>query len=276
MIEQSHTQPRGVLHIPDIESKDWHARFAPSPELRGLIEHYWTVKWSFTEPVVRETIPHPSVHLTFEDYGTELHGVHLKRFSRTLMGDGRVLGVKFLPGGFHPFFNQPVSTLTGQVVNAQVVMGPDIQQIHQAVQNCPNAADAFEIIDEYLLRKLVIGETRVAKDVAALVEKIQCERNITRVDQLVALHSEEREPQTLRQLQRLFKTYVGMSPKETIQRLRLIEAAEMLRMSKAIDFASLALDLGYADQAHLIRDFKRMTGHTPNRYVESLRKNGGG
>lgn len=111
----------------------------------------------------------------------------------------------------------------------------------------------------------------MAKDMVMLVQRIQNDRNITRVDQLMTLQSDGREPQTLRQLQRLFKTYVGISPKETIQRLRLIEAAEMLRTKETIDFASLALDLGYSDQAHLIRDFKQMTGHTPSRYVQNLR-----
>lgn len=274
MIEETNTQPRGVLHIPDIESKDWHARFAPSPGLRGLVEHYWTVRWSFTEPVVRETIPHPSVHLVFEDYGTELHGVHRKRFSRTLRGDGRVLGVKFRPGGFYPFFNQPAATLTGQVVNAHVAFGAEIQHVQHSVQQCPNVTDAFEIIDAFLCKSL-IEETELAKEIAALVQTIQSDRNITRVDQLVTLQNDGQPPYTLRQLQRLFKTYVGISPKETIQRLRLIETAEMLRTNASIDFASLALHLGYADQAHLIRDFKRMTGHTPNRYVQSLRKNHG-
>ncbi len=80
----------------------------------------------------------------------------------------------------------------------------------------------------------------------------------------------------IRKLQRLFLNYVGVSPKWVIQRYRLIEAAERMReaTTNLLDFAKLAVDLGYADQSHLIRDFKVLVGMTPAKYGESLRQRG--
>jgi AraC-like DNA-binding protein len=68
-----------------------------------------------------------------------------------------------------------------------------------------------------------------------------------------------------RSLQRLFREYVGVSPKWVLQRLRLHEAAE--RMLEGRDWAALALDLGYFDQAHFIHDFKAVTGRSPGEYA---------
>jgi len=68
----------------------------------------------------------------------------------------------------------------------------------------------------------------------------------------------------------LFDDYVGVSPKWVIQRYRLHEAAERIARGGVEDFADLALELGYADQAHFIRDFKKLVGRSPAEYARSL------
>jgi AraC-like DNA-binding protein len=67
-------------------------------------------------------------------------------------------------------------------------------------------------------------------------------------------------------LQRLFKEYVGVPPKWVIRRYRLHELVERLHSGQAFEGTQLALDLGYADQAHLIHDFGHVVGYTPTGY----------
>jgi AraC-like DNA-binding protein len=74
-----------------------------------------------------------------------------------------------------------------------------------------------------------------------------------------------------RTLQRLFARYVGVSPKWVIQRYRLHEAAERLAAGELIHQAELALDLGYSDQAHFVRDFKSIVGVSPAAYARAAR-----
>jgi AraC-like DNA-binding protein len=66
-----------------------------------------------------------------------------------------------------------------------------------------------------------------------------------------------------RSLQRLFRKYVGVSPKWVIRRYRLHEAAEQLKRPTPPALAELATALGYADQAHFAREFKQVVGRTP-------------
>ena len=58
-----------------------------------------------------------------------------------------------------------------------------------------------------------------------------------------------------------------MSPKWVIQRYRLHEAVEQLERGAEVDLAELALQLGYFDQAHFIRDFKALVGRPPGAYA---------
>jgi AraC-like DNA-binding protein len=55
-----------------------------------------------------------------------------------------------------------------------------------------------------------------------------------------------------------------------IKRYRLHEAAEQLAAGEVVDWPRLALDLGYFDQAHFIKDFKTIVGRTPAEYAKNL------
>jgi AraC-like DNA-binding protein len=265
MLERKSIPPRGVLHVSRGEPDPGLERFEASPALRPFVEHYWSVAWKNQPAITRETVPHPSVHLSLEPGRSELHGVYRRRFSRVIEGTGRVLGTKFRPGGFRPFMQDSVARLTGKVVSPASIFGPAIDAVETEATTCPQACDAFERIDAFLAR-LDPQPTPELERVTLIAEAIAQDRSITRVELLV-----DRFDTGLRQLQRLFREYVGVSPKWVIQRQRLIEAAERLRTGdRSIDFAALALDLGYADQPHFIRDFKNLIGKTPADYHKSL------
>src|SRR5699024_1440227 len=73
-----------------------------------------------------------------------------------------------------------------------------------------------------------------------------------------------------RSVQRLAATYVGVPPAFLIRRRRLQEAAELLRQNPGLDLTELAHESGYADHAHLTRDFRTNLGFTPSNYRSAL------
>jgi AraC-like DNA-binding protein len=102
--------------------------------------------------------------------------------------------------------------------------------------------------------------------VAAIASTIAADRGILTVDDVA--HRFGLNP---RKLQRLFAQYVGVNPKWVIQRYRLHEAAEQLARGPA-NQATLVLELGYADQAHFVQDFKATTGTSPAAYARRARE----
>ena len=115
---------------------------------------------------------------------------------------------------------------------------------------------------EALLHSVLPERDPLAEQAVALVSRITDDPGLRRVDQLSA-----ESGMTARSLQRLFADYVGVSPKWVMRRARLHEAAEHADSGEPVDWAALASDLGYADQAHLTRDFTVTIGVPPTRYA---------
>ena len=111
------------------------------------------------------------------------------------------------------------------------------------------------MLTEALLAPLLTTPSPRLERIRDLVERIAVDRSILRVDDIA--RESDLDP---RALQRCFHTYVGVSPKSVIQRYRLHEAAIQLRAPHPPSLAELAASLGYADQAHFGRDFKRTVG----------------
>lgn len=70
----------------------------------------------------------------------------------------------------------------------------------------------------------------------------------------------------VRSLQKLFRAYVGGTPKWAIRRNRLQEAAARLERGECEGLSDLAAALGYTDQAHFARDSRAATGVPPGRF----------
>ncbi len=268
--------PRGVLQAPgDRGSAFFHQRLAPSPEICPFVQHFWYVQWDLRgcAPSTAETLPHPSCYLIFEhdlerpvDHPlvhrrAELSGVTSGKFSRSMEGQGRVFGLKFQPGGLRPFLNSSVSTLTDCVVAAPEVFGPDILMLATQLRGLDSPENMAAVTAAYFLRHLPVRDTNTELS-TTLVNMILHDPSLLSVETL-----SRRSGRSIRSLQRLFKDYVGVPPKWVIRRFRLHEVLERLHAGEAIDGAQLAFDLGYADQAHLINDFRKLAGYTPTEYL---------
>ncbi|HJV90970.1 MAG TPA: helix-turn-helix domain-containing protein [Holophagaceae bacterium] len=254
--------PRGVLHAEAILRESPVGRYGPDPALEPFVQHYWPIAWDLREPVVRETLPHPTVHLVIEAGRSGLAGPATARFVRTLEGRGRVLGVKFHPGGFRPFWHGPISALADRVLPLGEAFGPAGQALETRVldlgDDVPGAVAALE---GFLLERLPQSDPQ-ACFARELVQHILDDPGLQRVEALAAISG-----LSLRGLQRLFSDYVGVSPKWVIRRYRLHEALARLDAREPMDLAALAQELGYFDQAHFIHDFKALLGRTPATYA---------
>jgi AraC-like DNA-binding protein len=159
-----------------------------------------------------------------------------------------------------------VSALTRRNTPIADVFGsPGVAYVHQ-IRSLHEMAEMTEVAADFLRGRQVAADETVVQ-LNAIVAEIVADRSITRVADLVTRYGIGE-----RRLQRMFGEYVGIGPKWVIQRYRLIEAAERLGDGDVFDSARLAQELGYFDQAHFIRDFRRIVGRPPADYARSAQR----
>ena len=242
------TSRRGILN-PEAAARHFRlTRYAPAADLAHLIDRHWVVEWDLQEPFTQEIVTHPSVNLALYPERAHVHGVFTGRFRQELVGRGKVVAMKFRPGGFHPLHPVPAHTLTDQVIDSPFApfarAGDEREQL--ALMEDGLRAHGFE------------DDPRVA-EIGALYEAMLAAQATT-VEELC-----RHAGYSKRTLQRLFREYVGVSPKWVLQRVRLHEAAERMAGGEG-DWPRLALELGFFDQAHFIKAFKAVIGLTPGDY----------
>ncbi|RLP80280.1 AraC family transcriptional regulator [Micromonospora sp. BL4] len=269
---------RGILDPGRLLREVRFRRHLPAESLRPWVEHYWLIDWALSAPFEQRIVPHPAVNVVFrrdgdsteDGHGTgtrtgtgpetgEVAGVGRTLFRITLTGTGRVCGVQFRPGGFHPFWRRSVAELTGRRLPLPVGrLAPPDGPV------CAGTDDERRRALDAVLIGWAPEPDPAVEEAVRLAEAIRTDRTVLRVD-----HFAERHDLPVRRLQRLFTEYVGVGPKWVIRRYRLQEAVEQAA-GGPLNWAGLAADLGYSDQAHLVRDFTAVAGVSPAAYARSV------
>lgn len=235
-------------------------RIAPRESLAAVVDYHWLVRWDVPGTYRQQVVPQPRVHVAAERGRLLVHGISRSPFERVLSGRGHVLGTAFHPAGFHSVLKKSVGAVSGTVQPALAVLGADDRPVADRIlADGPDEA-LVAALEDYLA-SLRPESDDTAAQVDALVAEAERRREVRRAEQLAELAG-----MSLRALQRVFTEYVGIGPKWVIQRFRILEAAAAAHAEKPVDWAALAQDLGFSDQAHLTRVFTQVVGTPPATY----------
>ncbi len=256
--------PKGLLNPHAREAVFHLARHLPvGADVGAFVENHWIVSWDLTgrDPFVQEMLPCPSVNVAFEAGASGIFGVYTRKSVRVVEGVGRAFAIKFRPGGFYPFLKTPIAELNDTVLPLARAFTGDLAVVERAVLAAPDEPAQIALVEDFLRANLPAPDANVAF-IDRAVQLMLDHREIARVEDVA-----ERVGMSVRTLQRLFRRYVGVGPKWVLLRYRLQDAAARLAEGHVVDQAALALELGYSDQAHFIKDFTAMIGRTPGSYA---------
>lgn len=243
-------------------------RVEPAATLAPYVERYWFVRWALPpgEVFTQQTLSHPAINVVFEASRAAIHGVVTRRFSIDLRDRGQAIGIKFRPGGFAAFWPGSIHRLTDRIVPVTELAGAEASSFAAALLRNDDDQDdnTRALLDEFLLRQLRPAEPRRDEEIATAVRVVQLalQREVATVAALA-----RRSHLSVRALQRLFRTYVGVGPKWVLRRLRLHQAAERIATGAVRNWADFAVELGYADQAHFSHEFRAYVGRSPADYA---------
>jgi len=169
-------------------------------------------------------------------------------------GDVDLLGIRFHPGGAYPFLRFPMSLITDQIIELCSLSNALESQLLTACLNVTTPAERVAAVTASLAERLPLT---VDTNLMALVESIVNSGGVVSVDRLA-----NDAGISCRQLERRFLNAVGLGPKVLSRILRFQQVFRAVERGDN-SWAEVAVDCGYYDQAHLIRDFNQFARQSP-------------
>jgi AraC-like DNA-binding protein len=174
------------------------------------------------------------------------------------------VGVRFRPGKAASFLRVPASELTDLRVSLDD-MWDDAREVREALAASSDAAQRVRALERVLVARVSpamgVGHGDVDEAVRRIVEA-GGSLGIMRLAPALGV--------TRQHLARRFAQLVGVSPKtfaRVVRLTRVVERVRSIAAGESINWSALALELGYYDQAHLVDEFRELTGVTPTAWV---------
>jgi AraC-like DNA-binding protein len=255
-----------VAHT-EVARLPWLLVGTPHPALAGHVLTYTANDYSHDEPMDWRMAPLGAVTMSF-DLESPAHTVHpvcgLRDRPLTMHGPpGRYQGMSIglTPMAAHALLGVPLSEVANATVDATDVLGGRAKDLISRLQETGGWADRFRVLDEHLLGWLHNGP-QLARPVEGAWRLLTASGGRMAISTLA-----EQVGWTRQHLVTRFRQQIGLAPKTVARVLRLHRASTMMTQPSPLPRSEIAHRCGYADQAHLNRDFRALTGMTPTEFV---------
>lgn len=269
---------RGILDPWLLRQRVALTRYPTGPKLAGLVDRFWAVRWDLpigvehrqqvlTHPGANLSVGHPDARVAKRRSGAveaRLNGVARGLTTRVLAGRGWAVAAMTTPGGLGALLTEPAWQVTDRVVPLGAAIGSDDDALCREVAGQADEAARVAALRSVLERAVVTRRAPGARRVAAIARLAETDRGLRRLADLC-----DAAGIAPRSLQRMFRQHAGVSATWVLRRYRLMDAAEAVRDGERVSWTEVAADLGYADQAHLSRDFRAAIGQTPAAYARA-------
>ena len=256
----------------------------PAPQLKPFVRKYVQLEFSTPDAAVIWKIPArsiPGIEFTFGDPYRIRHidgslleitrpamligAKTCQRIQLELKGHVETFTVIFQPTGFQRLFSVPGGVLVDEHFEADAVLGSCFAGLHTELAEACSFARRVQAADRFFSRFIprLNLQSRLEAAMGAMISRQGCLRVQALADGMGL---------SLRQFERRFTTHLGISPKVYARILRF-EAAIHRRSISAGTWTSIAHELGYCDQAHMIHDFRSLSRERPSQltaYFELL------
>ena len=169
-----------------------------------------------------------------------------------------VIGVHFKPGGAFPFFKLPAGELRDEHVALEALWGRDAADLRERVLAARTVDVKFRIVEHYLWKRLAKPLERHPA-VGFALREFRGARTVAEVSGEIGLSA--------RHFIDVFTGEVGLTPKLYCRVQRFQKVLRRIGTGQRIEWAEVALECGYFDQAHFIHDFRAFSGINPTAYA---------
>ena len=257
--------------------------YKPKPPLSKFVDIFWLYEGYEPQPKTERILPTGTLELVINLRQNELRiydaerPENCSRLSGAVVSgaSGRgfapaeeafIIGVHFKPGGAFPFLGLPAGDLADTHVDLETLWGPSAGRLRERLCEARTSAERFQLLQEALLSRLCHGVEQHYSVSAALemFGKNQAGPRVRDAAKYLGLSQ--------RRFIQVFKGEVGMTPKLFSRIQRFQQTRTFIQHNPSFNWADLAVDLGYFDQSHFIREFLEFSGLSPTDYISRQKR----
>jgi AraC-like DNA-binding protein len=201
--------------------------------------------------------------------GAVVSGARSRYFVLDTAQQAAVAGVHFRPGGAAPFLGAPLSEIMDSHLGLEELWGRRAAALGERLREAESSSTVFAILEAALLERL----RDPAASYLAMVDAV-CQMaavpTVARVRRIC-----DGTGYSHKRFIRLFHDAVGLTPKLFCRVQRFQRLLNVITQADDLEWSQAALEGGYFDQSHMIRDFRAFAGVTPSAYrpVAAHRRN---
>ena len=258
----------------------------PAPDLADVVDCYWE-GWGDIPPLREKILPRTEVELMFNLKGRHkileldgrelvtrhddgwLSGLQRRYILIESHGGSHFVAARLKPWGAWRLLREPMRMVSGQVPETPELFGRSAEDLRERLLGAPNLFARFDLLEADIRRRL---DQRARQD-AGVVEATRRLRGSAGRLRIAALCKDIGTSRAT--LGRRFREQVGLTPKTYARVVRIAALMEHLGANGPDQWAMLAEDFGYHDQAHLSHDFREFCGATPAEYLLRAAPGGG-
>jgi AraC-like DNA-binding protein len=242
----------------------------PHPALAPYLACLWTCQvFPGASPVTHRVLPDNCMDILWQDVAalSRVSGMMSTVVQVPVHQPVRTIAARFKPGAAAHFFAMPLHELADQhPLLDDLWDGAAARQFTDALwSRTLSDTEAVATVERLLLQRLRNTATGTTPGLAdAAVAAIERSHGTLRIETLAAQLGVSRQ-----HLSSQFRARVGLGAKQFARVCRFRQASARIRAAdpRQLDWARLALDLGYYDQPHLIHEFRQLSGSTPESFT---------
>lgn len=186
----------------------------------------------------------------------------------SLLSEIELIIVVFQPQGINLLLGIPADELRNNIVSAEYVFGKQSLELFEQLAGKVSIREKVVLLNDFFAKQISKRTHPNALIIEAALNFIMQNRGVISIGQLVKLTG-----YTERHIERMFIESIGINPKKFGNIIRLHHFLKHIKKGpREKNLTAIAYESGYADQSHLIREFKKITGVTPKIYLDKSEK----
>lgn len=180
-----------------------------------------------------------------------------------LAGKTAIIIVVFQPYGINHLLGIPANEIRDDIITTEDIFGSQSSFLYEKLAGLPRLESKLQLLNTFFLeqatKKILPNHTLIHSTINYILKN---------KGEITVNHLVKYTGYTERHIERIFNEYIGLNPKKFGNIVKLHFFLNLLKYKQS-NITNLCYEAGYADQSHLIKEFKKYTGITPTQYLHN-------